>query len=97
MSRSPYEILIRPVITEKMTDLREKQNKICFLVHPKANKLEIKRAAEEALKVKIEKVNVVQVAGKVKRMGRLVGKRPDVKKAILTLRKGEKLELFEGV
>ena len=97
MSKDPHQILIRPLLTEKMTTLKEKQNKICFLVNPKSNKIEIKRAAEEVLKVKIDSVNIINTQGKRKRLGRYEGKRSDLKKAILTLKKGEKLELFEGV
>ncbi len=97
MSRSPYQILIRPLLTEKITKMKESLNKVCFLVHPEANKIEIKKAAEEILKVKIDSVHVINVKGKVKRLGRYEGKRGDRKKAILTLKKGEKLQLFEGV
>jgi large subunit ribosomal protein L23 len=97
MSKDAHQILIRPLLTEKMTTLKEKQNKVCFLVNPKSNKIEIKRAAEEVLKVKIDSVNIINTQGKRKRLGRYEGKRSDLKKAILTLKKGEKLELFEGV
>ncbi|MBI3812377.1 MAG: 50S ribosomal protein L23 [Nitrospirae bacterium] len=97
MSRDAHEILIRPLLTEKMTQLKEQQNKICFLVNPRSNKIEIKRAAEEVLKVKIDSVNIINTKGKRKRLGRYEGKRSDLKKAILTIKKGEKLELFEGV
>jgi large subunit ribosomal protein L23 len=97
MSKDAHQILIRPLLTEKMTTLKEKQNKICFLVNPNSNKIEIKRAAEEVLKVKIDSVNIINTQGKRKRLGRYEGKRSDLKKAILTLKKGEKLELFEGV
>lgn len=97
MSKDAHQILIRPLLTEKMTQLKEQQNKVCFLVSPQANKIEIKRAAEEVLKVKINSVNIINTTGKRKRLGRYEGKRSDLKKAILTLKKGEKLELFEGV
>lgn len=97
MSKDAHQILIRPLLTEKMTELKEQQNKVCFLVNPRANKIEIKQAAEEVLKVKIDSVNIINTKGKRKRLGRYEGKRSDLKKAILTLKKGEKLELFEGV
>lgn len=97
MSRDPHDVLVRPLLTEKITGLKEKLNKVCFLVHPDSNKIEIKRAAEEILKVKIESVHIVNSKGKKKRLGRYEGKRADRKKAILTLKKGEKLEMFEGV
>ncbi|MBI3994684.1 MAG: 50S ribosomal protein L23 [Nitrospirae bacterium] len=97
MNKDPHQILVRPLLTEKMTGLKEQLNKICFLVNPKSNKIEIKQAAEEALKVKIDSVHIINTKGKTKRLGRFEGKRSDLKKAILTLKKGEKLELFEGV
>ena len=97
MNKSPHQILIRPLLTEKITGLKEKFNKICFLVDSQANKIEVKQAAEEILKVKIDSVHIINSKGKNKRMGRFEGKRSDRKKAILTLKKGEKLELFEGV
>jgi large subunit ribosomal protein L23 len=97
MTRDPHQVLIRPLLTEKMTALKEKQNKVCFLVNPRSNKIEVKRAAEEVLKVKIDSVHIINTKGKRKRLGRFEGKRADLKKAILTLKKGEKLELFEGV
>jgi len=97
MNRDPHQVLVRPLLTEKMTELKEAQNKVCFLVHPWSNKIEIKRAAEEVLKVKVDAVHIINTKGKRKRLGRFEGKRSDLKKAILTLKKGEKLELFEGV
>lgn len=97
MTRGPHDLIVRPILTEKLTDLRETQRKIALLVRADANKVEIKKAAEYALKVKIEKVNVMNVMGKVRRIGRMSGKKPDWKKAIVTMKSGEKLELFEGV
>ncbi len=97
MSKNPYDILIKPLITEKTTALREQGNKVCFFVNLGSNRIEIKRAVEEALKVKVESVNIISVHGKAKRFGRFEGKKPDRKKAIVTLKEGEKLELLEGV
>ncbi|MEW6542072.1 MAG: 50S ribosomal protein L23 [Nitrospirota bacterium] len=97
MKREPYEILLQPLLTEKITALRESANKVGFLVRKDANRVEIKRAVESALNVKVARVNVLNVMGKTKRLGRFVGKRPDWKKAIVTLKKGEKLELYESV
>lgn len=96
MNKDYHQILIKPLLTEKGTALKENMNKICFLVDRGANKIEIKRAAEVVLKVKIESVNTVNLRGKKKRMGRFEGVLPRRKKAILTLKKGEKLEMFEG-
>lgn len=97
MKYDSHEILIKPLLTEKSTALREEANKICFAVHPRANKIEIKKAVEEVLKVRVEKVNIQNVIGKTKITGRYVGKKPDWKKAIITLKEGEKLDIFEGV
>ena len=91
------EVLIRPFLTEKMTALREQGNKVGFVVRADANRVEIKRAVETSLKVRVERVNVLNVIGKTKRLGRFAGKRPDWKKAIVTLKEGEKLEMYESV
>lgn len=91
-----HDVLIQPLLTEKITTLREKTNTVGFMVHPQANRIQIKQAVEALLKVKVEKVNVLNVRGKVKRLGRFSGKRPDWKKAFVTLKKGEKLELYES-
>ena len=97
MNKDPHQILIRPLLTEKVTGLREKHNKIGFLVDPRSNKIEIKRAAEEVLKVRVEKIHIINVKGKRKRLGRYEGRRSNVKKAIISLKKGERVDLFEGV
>ena len=90
-----HQVLIQPLLTEKITALREQGNTVGFLVHPDANKIQIRQAVESLLKV--SRVNVVNIRGKVKRLGRFVGKRSDWKKAFVTLKEGEKLELFESV
>jgi len=95
--KSPYSILIAPLLTEKGTLLKEKENKILFKVAKDANKIEIKRAVEEIFKVKVESVATMNYKGKKKRLGRYEGKRPDWKKAIVTLKEGEKLDFIEGV
>ena len=91
-----YEVLNRPVITEKNTDLMA-QNKYVFEVLKKANKAQIKAAVEKAFKVNVLSVNVVTVPSKPKGFGRLRGHRPAWKKAIVTLKEGDKIEIFEGV
>lgn len=95
MKRDPHAVLVKPLLTEKSTILREGQNKLCFAVYSGANKIEVRRAVEEALKVRVEKVNIVHVTGKPKRSGRFAGKRPDWKKAVVTLKEGEKTDMFE--
>jgi large subunit ribosomal protein L23 len=97
MSSEAHDIILRPILTEKLTELRESQRKIGLLVRADANKVQIRKAAEHALKVKIEKVNIINGRGKTRRIGRLAGKKPDWKKAIVTMKAGEKLEIFEGV
>jgi len=97
MKSHSHDILLQPLLTEKITALRESANKVGFLVRRDANRIQIKRAVEAALKVRVERVNVLTVKGKTKRLGRFSGKRPDWKKAIVTLKKGEKLELYESV
>ena len=97
MIRSPHDILLQPLLTEKLTALREKGNKVGFVVRSDANRIEIKRAVEVMLKVRVERVNVMNVRGKTKRLGKFAGKRSDWKKAIVTLKAGEKLEMYEGV
>ena len=90
------KILVQPLLTEKVTAMREQSNTVGFLVHPEANRIQIKQAVETLLKVKVERVNVLNVQGKIKRLGRFSGKRPDWKKAFVKLKQGEKLELYES-
>jgi large subunit ribosomal protein L23 len=92
------QIIRRPLVTEKSTILREENNVIAFEVDPHANKIEVKRAVEELFKVKVEEVRLFNVRGKMKRMGRFIGKRKDWRKAYVTLKAGEKApEFIEGV
>jgi large subunit ribosomal protein L23 len=91
-----YEVLRRPSITEKGTILQA-EGKYIFEVADKATKPQIKQAVEAAFKVKVISVNVITVTGRKKRMGRREIQEPSWKKAIVTLRPGEKIELFEGV
>lgn len=90
------EVLIRPVVTEKSTDLMA-DNKYTFRVDMRANKTQIKQAVEQIFKVKVRQVNTSRVHGKVRRMGRSEGRRPDWKKAIVTLEPGHSIEVFEGL
>lgn len=96
MNTKGYDILVRPLLTEKITAMREESNKFSFRVKPGANRIQIKRAIESELKVRVERVNVMNVRGKTKRFGRFIGTRASWKKAIVTLKAGEKLELYEG-
>jgi large subunit ribosomal protein L23 len=91
-----HRVLVQPLLTEKITALREQTNTVGFVVHPDANRVQIKQAVEALLKVKVDKVNIVNVRGKIKRLGRFSGRRSDWKKAFVTLREGEKLEMYES-
>jgi len=91
-----YEVLRRPLITEKSTLLKE-QDRYAFEVNKKANKHQIKAAVEAAFKVKVIKVNVITVPGKMRRMGRRQIMTPAWKKAVVTLESGQTIEFFEGV
>ncbi|MFP3976157.1 MAG: 50S ribosomal protein L23 [Dehalococcoidia bacterium] len=91
-----YEVIREPIITEKITDLMG-QNKYAFKVAKSANKSQVKAAVEKAFKVTVVSVNVVTVPSKPRGFGRLRGHRPAWKKAIVTLKPGDKIEVFEGV
>ncbi len=96
MSRDPREVLIRPLTTEKSMRLKEDHNKVTFRVRTDANKVEIRHAVETVFNVKVADVRTAAYEGKLKRMGRHQGRRPDWKKAIVTLRPGYKIEIVEG-
>jgi large subunit ribosomal protein L23 len=91
-----YEIIRRPLVTEKSTQQKESGRQYAFEVNRKANKNEIQSAVERLFKVKVLEVRTCNVLGKVKRLGRKYGKRPDWKKAIVTLKEGDRIEFFEG-
>ncbi len=103
MSIKDY-IIIRPILTEKMSFLEERGNKYAFQVHPDANKMEIKLAVEERFDVTVAKVNIIRVNGKVKNMsvrsgGRVIrtqGRRANWKKAIVTVKDGDKIDYLGG-
>src|SRR5260370_10935289 len=99
MKLDSFSTIIRPVVSEKSTILGD-QGKYIFEVAPEANKIQIKRAIEEAFankKVQVSAVNILHVSGKVRRRGRSVGMTRSWKKAVVTLRAGQRLDLFEGV
>lgn len=92
------EVIRRPLLTEKSTELRDERNIVAFEVDPKANKIEIQRAVEAQFKVAVAEVRVARMHGKVRRQGRNVGRRPDWKKAYVRLADAnQKIEFFEGV
>jgi large subunit ribosomal protein L23 len=92
-----YDIIMRPVVTEKTNIQKEAANQVTFEVDRKANRIEVRRAIERIFSVRVANVRTMQVRGKFKRRGRVLGKRRDWKKAIVTLRPGERIEFFEGV
>ena len=92
---NPYQIIVRPLLTERSTILKEKFNQYVFEVSTSATKPDIKRAVQEIFKVKVERVRTMNVLGQMKRVGRSQGKRPDWKKAIVTLGGGQKIDLVE--
>ena len=89
-------IILRPMVTEKANKAQMQSNKVTFEVAPGANKSEIKKAIETIFKVKVVKVNTVTLPGKVRRFGASQTQQGDRKKAVATLKAGDKIELFEG-
>jgi len=94
--KEPYQIIRRPLVTEKSTQQKEANHQYAFEVDRGANKIEIQSAVERLFKVKVLQVRTCNVLGKVKRLGRRYGKRPDWKKAIVTLKEGDRIDFFEG-
>jgi large subunit ribosomal protein L23 len=95
--KGPYEVVLKPLLTEKGTRRKEEANQYLFQVAKGANKVEIKQAIEQLFKVTVVDVRTLHVQGKVKRLGRFQGRRPDWKKAIATLKQGDSIDLYEGV
>jgi large subunit ribosomal protein L23 len=94
--KGTQRVIRRPMVTEKSTRQKEEDRQYVFEVHRDANKIEIQSAVERLFKVKVLQVRTSNVLGKVKRLGRRYGKRPDWKKAIVTLREGDRIDFFEG-
>jgi len=92
-----YDIIKRPVNTEKTTIQKEATNQVTFEVDQRANRIEIGKSVEAVFNVKVSGVRTLQVKGKIKRRGRTLGKRKNWKKAIVTLMPGERIEFFDGV
>jgi large subunit ribosomal protein L23 len=92
-----YQVLKKPLVTEKGAKQKEQANQIAFEVDRRANKILVRNAVENIFKVKVLGVKVINVKGKERRIGRNVGKKPDWKKAIVRIAPGETIEFFEGV
>jgi len=93
----PYDLIRRPLITEKTNIQKESYNQITFEVDRNANRVAIKRAIQDIFNVKVASVKTIQVKGKTKQRGRITGKRRDWKKAIVKLMPGERIDFFDGV
>jgi large subunit ribosomal protein L23 len=89
-------IIRKPLVTEKSTQQKESSNQYAFEVDRRANKIEIQSAVERLFKVRVVDVRTANVLGKMKRLGRKYGKRPDWKKATVTLKEGDRIDFFEG-
>ena len=96
MSLHPNEVLLAPVVSEKSYAQIEGSNTYSFRIHPDAHKTQVRQAVEELFGVKVQAVNIIQVRPKPKRRGLVKGRRPGWKKAIVQLREGEAIEIFEG-
>ena len=95
--KDPYSVLRRPLITEKSNLMKEEFNQIAFEVDRRANKIEIKEAVKKLFNVHVVKVRTFTMLGKRKRVGRSEGRTSSWKKAIVTLKEGERIDFFEGV
>jgi large subunit ribosomal protein L23 len=97
MKTEHFDVIRAPLLTEKATDLREKFNQICFEVDSRANKKQVSDAIEKIFNVKVEDVKIVNTKPKPKRLGKYSGMKSGYKKAIVFLKEGSKIEIFERV
>ncbi|MCJ7811901.1 50S ribosomal protein L23 [bacterium] len=94
--KAERDIIVYPLVTEKISNLQETENKVAFVVDRSVNKIEIRKAVEERFHVQVKKVATMNMRGKMKKLGRFEGRRSHWKKAIVTLREGFKIDFFEG-
>jgi large subunit ribosomal protein L23 len=92
-----YSVIKRPIVTEKTSIQKEKDNQVTFEVDKNANRVMIRKAIEEIFNVQVAAVRTAHVRGKFKQRGRIIGKRRDWKKAVVTLLPGQRIDFFEGV
>jgi large subunit ribosomal protein L23 len=92
-----YNIIKAPIVSEKSNMQKELANQLTFEVDKKANRIEIKKAVQNLFNVKVDSVRTMQIKGKYKQRGRIIGKRRDWKKAVVKLKPGERIEIFEGI
>jgi large subunit ribosomal protein L23 len=98
MIKDTRDIILKPLITEKSTRLKDAHHEVCFEISPEANKVEVKKAVEELFRVRVERVTIVNLKGKTRRLGRTIGRTKDKRKAYVKLKPGEKMiEYFEAV
>jgi large subunit ribosomal protein L23 len=90
-------LIVAPLVTEKGTIVSSKANQVVFRVRPEANKDQLRQAVEELFKVTVLKIRTANFMGKERRKGRIAGRKPDWKKAYVTLKAGDKIEFFEGL
>ncbi|MBW1871329.1 MAG: 50S ribosomal protein L23 [Deltaproteobacteria bacterium] len=95
--KSPEDIVLRPIVTEKSNMLQERSNQVVFRVAKDANKIDIRKAVEKLFNVRVVAVKTFRTPSRLRRVGRNVGRRPSWKKAIVRLREGDKIEFFSGV
>ena len=96
MKDDHYQVLKKPLITEKSTQMLAEGNWVAFQVHPQANKIQIKKAVEKVFSVTVTKINTLVVPGKYRRFGKATGHTKSWNNAMLRLKEGDKFELFEG-
>ncbi len=94
--KAEREIIVYPLVTEKISNLQESENKVAFVVDRNVNKIDIRKAVEKRFNVQVKKVATMNMRGKIKKMGRFEGRRSHWKKAVVTLREGFKIDFFEG-
>ncbi|MCB9706145.1 MAG: 50S ribosomal protein L23 [Myxococcales bacterium] len=92
----PYQVIVRPVVTEKSNELMSYDNQYVFEVHKRANKIEIRKAVELLFGVKVDKVRTMVVRGDIRRVGKFYGRKPSWKKAVVTLNAGDSIDLYGG-
>ncbi len=92
-----HDVILRPVVTEKSTIARELANVVTLAVDPRANKHQIKQAVEQLFSVNVTEVRTMKMHRKTRRLGKFVGRKPEWKKAIVTLAEGQSIEFYEGV
>jgi len=95
--RNPRDIIVRPVVTERSTELADDRGAYTFIVNKDANKIEIKNAIQTLFDVKVKAVRTAVFRGKLRRVGRSVGYKPSYKKAVVTLADGERIDVYEGI